>query len=165
MKLLKTIFGAGLASLASFPSALAHCPLCTVATGAAVAVTRFYGVPDGVVGVFIGAFAISTCLWFNTWLKKHRKEFAMQGQVLALVSLVLTVVSLQVAGLFTGNALFGLPSLLTGTLIGSLTSTAGYGLHSFLRHRANNANLVAYQGVIAVLVSMVVGVVIIGLAS
>ena len=155
----------GLATLGSVKSVLAHCPVCTAATGAAVAVARFYGVPDSIVGVFIGSFVISTGLWMNRWLKNLKKEyFALQGQVLALASLVLTVVSLQVAGLFTGSTLLMLPGLLTGILVGSFTSVTCFSLHSFLRGRANNTNILPFQGVIAVLVSMLAGVLVVEIA-
>ena len=48
----------------------AHCPLCTGAVGAAAVTANYYGLDNSIIGIFIGAFAISTGLWFGLKVKK-----------------------------------------------------------------------------------------------
>ncbi len=113
-KIILTIFGIN--SLL-FGSVRAHCPLCTAATGAAVAVTRFYGVPDSVVGLWIGAFAVSMVLWLNRILKRQYVPF--QGELLTIAAILTTVVPFYFAGLFNiSSTIFGIDKLLFGILLG-----------------------------------------------
>jgi hypothetical protein len=118
----KKSFLVGLSSIGgvfySISPAHAHCPLCTAATGAAVAVTRFYGLSDAVVGLWIGALAVSMVLWFNKILKKQ--FVPLQGEMLVIASLLATVIPFYFAGLFSipGNIIFGVDKLLFGILLG-----------------------------------------------
>lgn len=153
-----------LALAASVPAALAHCPVCTAATGAAVAAARVYGVPDSIVGVLIGAFALVTGLWINNAMKKRNWVFIpAQAWVLSLVSIVLTIVSLHIGKLFAASApLWGMPSLLSGILLGSGMTGIAEGAHRALRIHTGNRNLVPLQGLIAVMAAMTLSVVILG---
>ncbi len=79
--------------LAIMPPVLAHCPLCTagaafVAGGAAV-----LGVHRMVIGVFIGAFAVSMGIWFGRVAKKKFMPF--QKTAIVLASYLLTVLPLM----------------------------------------------------------------------
>ncbi|MBI4155335.1 hypothetical protein HY498_04585 [Candidatus Woesearchaeota archaeon] len=150
-------------SLISIPSVYAHCPLCTAATGAAVAVARFYGINDAIVGLFIGAFAISTGLWISNILKKRKISFSYHGLVLSILSLIITIVSLYFGRLFDApGSLLGMPTLLTGILIGSSASWLGHIGHSVLKNYNGEKNLVPLQGIITILLSLIVSVVIVG---
>src|SRR3989338_5903211 len=78
-------------------TAFAHCPVCTAAAVGAVAASRYYGVNDSIVGVFIGALALSTGLWANNAMKKRGWTFIpSQGFILSLASILHMVVSLHV---------------------------------------------------------------------
>ncbi|MBI4454145.1 hypothetical protein HY636_05875 [Candidatus Woesearchaeota archaeon] len=65
----------------------AHCPLCTVGAAFAAGGAAYLGVSRAVIGVFIGAFAVSTGLWFARIIKKKYLE-----QKPMYVSATLTVV-------------------------------------------------------------------------
>jgi hypothetical protein len=115
-----------LMNLLLIPAVYAHCPLCTAAVGTGVAVTRFYGIDDAIVGVWIGAFIISTALWFSKVLKK-RYKIPFQDFLLIILALVFTIVPFYFAGLIGGtdNSIFGTDKLLFGTLAGSLMTYIG----------------------------------------
>src|SRR3989344_825808 len=49
----------------------AHCPLCTVGAGAAAAGAEWLGVSKVVIGLLIGAFAMSMGMWFAKIPKKR----------------------------------------------------------------------------------------------
>ncbi len=143
------------ALLASIPSALAHCPLCTAATGAAVGVARFYGVDDAIMGVLIGGFVISSALWLNNVCKRRNwLFFHYQGSAVVLASLIFTIVGFKTGGLLTGAVLLGLPRLLTGMLLGTGASIAGHGVHTYLRHWNNGQNIIPLQGMSIMLASL-----------
>lgn len=145
------------AFLASLPAAMAHCPLCTMATGAAVGVARFYGVDDAIMGVLIGGFVVSSALWANNACKKRGWNFIYaQGSTIVLLSLVLTIIGFKTGGLLTGAVLFGIPRLLTGMLFGTVASLAGHGVHKYLRHTNDGSNLIPLQGMSIMLASMLV---------
>ncbi len=132
----------------------AHCPLCTIATGAAVAATRYFGVDDLIVGTFVGAFTISTALWISNWLLKRNKGedyvFA-QGHIIWILSLVSTIITFKMAGLLTPPSelftLFGWSKLLLGTLAGSAITLASFWLSDYAKARNNNKSIVPFQGI------------------
>lgn len=72
--------------------ASAHCPLCTVGAAAVAGGAVWLGVKLVVVGVFIGAFAVSLGFWAGRIIK--RKFIPMQKPVLIIVSFLTTVIPL-----------------------------------------------------------------------
>lgn len=92
---------AGISSLLFPAITLAHCPLCSVATGALLISARAYGVSDLITGTLAGAFTAVTAIWIHNWLKaknKNKSYFPFQGLVLVLVSIFLTVLTFQFVG-------------------------------------------------------------------
>ncbi len=153
----KRLLLGGLATLASLPSALAHCPLCTAATGAAVGVARVYGVDDAIMGVLIGGFVVSSALWLNNFFKRRNWVlFPGQGIAIVIASLILTIFGFQKGGLLTGALLWGAPRLLSGMLVGTSFAAAGEGAHAWLRSRNNGKNNLPLQGMIVLLASLLV---------
>ncbi len=133
---------------------LAHCPLCSAATGAAVAVTRWYGIDDLIVGTFIGGFMISTAAWFNNILKKKKRKdyIPFQYGILILSSIVLTVLTFYLAGLL-GNTnpsfrIFGIDKILVGMLFGSVVSLVAFKLHGILKSNNGNKSYLPFQVII-----------------
>lgn len=70
--------------------ATAHCPLCTAGAAAAAAGAMYLGVAKPVLGLFIGAFAVSMGLWFANRAPKN--YVPRQKPVLIIASFLLTVV-------------------------------------------------------------------------
>lgn len=163
MKLAKLITVPAVAAVAS-KAAMAHCPLCTVATGAAVAVVRFYGIHDGIVGILVGGFAVSTGLWMHNILKKRGITFPFQGSSMTLASILLTIITLQMAKVFhEAGTVFGIPYLLAGLLVGSTASGIAFIGHERLRHYYGR-NLVPLQGMAAILLGLLISVIAVGAA-
>src|SRR3989344_8592817 len=76
-------------SLALVKNAYAHCPLCTVGAAAAAGGAAWLGVSKIVIGVFIGAFAVSIGWWVSNLIKKGYVPF--QGPLIILFSFATTV--------------------------------------------------------------------------
>lgn len=81
-----------LALLLAAPIARAHCPLCTAAIVGAAGGAAVLGVSYSVIGLFVGAFAVSTGWWVARAVK--RRVVPMQEQALVAASFLLTVLPL-----------------------------------------------------------------------
>lgn len=93
---------------AFFGSVHAHCPLCTAAVGTALVSAEYFGFGSGIVGIFAGAFAVSTGLWVS---KKIKKQFIpLQSTAIVLASFFLTIIPL----LYLSSSTIYLPLLLFG---------------------------------------------------
>lgn len=75
----------------------AHCPLCTIGAGAAAAGAVYLGVSTVIVGLFIGAFAVSMGWWFGNVIEKkyNKKYIPFQKTILIIASFLLTVIPLM----------------------------------------------------------------------
>jgi len=146
-------------------SAMAHCPLCAAATGAAVIAARYYGVDDLIVSILAGGFLMSTAYWFNNLLLKRNKGknyLPWQLEILVLVTFLSTLYTFQLTGLL-GNSMFqiyGVDKLVIGLAIGSFITVAAFSLHDYLRKMNGNRNYLPFQAI--VLAFALMGLMIVG---
>jgi len=70
----------------------AHCPLCTITAGAAAAGGVWLGVSKSVIGLLIGAFAMSMGMWFSRIPKKRYIPF--QKTLIITIIFLITVLPL-----------------------------------------------------------------------
>ena len=82
-------------------SAFGICPLCSVALGAGVGVTRWFGVHDVIIGIWIGGFLLALAWWLNMLVRRCQWTFI-------------------------GYRIL-IPVLVYGTGLGSLWLTCGFG--------------------------------------
>lgn len=137
----------------------AVCPVCTIAVGGGVLLSRYLGVDDLIIGVWVGGLVFSLGLWMATYIKK---EF-IKGQrwILTLVFWGLTVWGLEKAG-FVGHPIskiFGFDKLLLGMILGSIAFLVGYGIDGFMRrHNKKEAGkaLFPYQKVVMPLTLLII---------
>lgn len=154
------LFGIFLLSFLFFAStfpvvSMAHCPLCTAATGAAVMAARWYGIDDLIVSTFVGGLIISTGYWMHNWMNKRtggRGYIKFQLPILILISYVTVVFSLYFTGLLGSNVakftLFGIDKLFIGATVGSVVTIAAFTLHDALRRRNHNKNYIPFQAIV-----------------
>lgn len=159
---MKFYFLSFLSFLILTPTVLAHCPLCTAATGVAVAVTRWYGLDDSIVGVFVGGMVVATGLWINNLLKKRNKGkdyLPFQSTIALLMSAIFTIITLYFAGLLGPSnpyKIFGVDRILFGMVIGIVASLASFKFHDILRIYNRNKNYFPYQSIMILLLSLVI---------
>lgn len=72
---------------------LAHCPLCTVGTGALAVLAASVGVSTAVAGIFIGAFSLALALWLSRLVKK--KYISNQDTILTVAIFLGTVIPIM----------------------------------------------------------------------
>lgn len=154
-------------SLLALPYSSAHCPLCTATAGAGVAVARFYGVDDSIVGLFLGAVIVSSALWFNKWLKK-KINFPLQGFLVIVSSFLVFAIPFYYAGLIIdadivrsmpeqysilGFGMLGIDKLLSGMIIGSLAIWGVFSLSDHIKRKRGKL-LFPYQGISFMLITL-----------
>jgi hypothetical protein len=152
MKSWKTLVILVLISLISIPVVYSHCPVCTAAVGTGVAVTRFYGLDDIIVGVWIGAFILSTALWFDNILKKNvQKRIPLQKLILTTLVSLSIIVPLYSTGIMDMRYnLFGVNRLLLGILIGGIVLSTGIFISNKVKEKRKGV-LFPFQTIVMVL--------------
>ena len=137
---------------------MAHCPLCTGAAVAGAVGAKYYGFDVTLVGLFMGAFAISLGLWFN---RKARVYFRFQKTILVIVLFLLTIIpaipfikdSIYFPLFMYGdygsilNRIYSVNKFLLGSIIGSIITLFAYYLHNNIKIRHGKV-LFPYQGVV-----------------
>lgn len=121
----------------------AHCPLCSAAIGTGVAVAKFYGVDDAIVGIWVGAFIISTALWFDRILKTR---FPAQTPIILMVAFISTVLPFFFAGIV--DSVYD--RIFFGLLIGSFLTYLGIFTSEQIKARRNET-LFPFQTIVIVL--------------
>lgn len=159
-----------LISLITFiPSVMAHCPLCTGAAVAGIEVARVVGLDDSIVGLLLGAFIVSSALWFNKWLKK-RVDFPLQEIVIVIASFAMLVIPLYYTGIIVnadmvksmpdhhailGLGVFGIDKLLAGTIIGTMAIWFTFTLSDSIKKQRGKV-LWPYQGLSFMVIALFV---------
>lgn len=136
----------------------AHCPLCAGAVGAAAVGANYIGLDSSIVGLFVGAFSISTGIWFAKKIKK--KYFKFQSFSLVVSSFLLTVIpSAKIVNDLTYISLFNnvyfLDKILIGSIIGAIITLFALYLHNKIK-QVNGKVLVPYQGVFLTLILLII---------
>jgi len=119
------------------PPVRAVCPVCTIAVGAGLGISRALGIDDAVTSIWIGGLILSMGFWTIDWLekKKFKRIEALKKRVskryfdlgLLLLFYLFTLLPLYLEK-YIGrpyNTLLGADKILFGTLLGSLAFLAG----------------------------------------
>jgi len=140
--ILAGFFGAGLASAQV-------CPVCVVAIGAGLGLSRWFGIDDLVSSVWIGAFLIAVISWTLNFMKKRKWDFQDDGIVITLAYLILTFIPLYYAGIVGHplNKIWGIDKIIVGSIIGAVVLFLGHWLHLYFKKINNNKSFFPYQRV------------------
>ncbi len=97
------------------------CPVCTLAVGAGLGLSRYLGIDDMVSGIWAGALVISISFWLTDWLKKKNYKFPIYLSVIFWTAL--TYIPLWKAGIIGHpfNVIWGIDKLIFGSIIGAAT--------------------------------------------
>lgn len=133
------------------PTALAVCPVCTVAVVAGLGLSRWLGVDDTVSGVWIGGVLLSSSLWFFDWLgKKYPKIHTTFNLLLTTVLMYLLVfVPLAWKDIIGHpfNKIWGVDKLIVGTTFGTIAFLLGVWADKKVREKKGK-QLFNYQRVV-----------------
>lgn len=175
MKLNKIMFGI----FSVFPffyfmkEGYAHCPLCTAGAIAAAGGAAYLGVNNAIVGLFLGAFAVSTGWWVSKYLKQY---IPFQRQVIIITAFVTTVLPvlpfiesnypfyISIIGDYGTllNSTYIINLFLIGSILGGfIVSIAPWFSRQVSRKR--NGKIIPYQGLLLALSMLVASSIVIQL--
>lgn len=101
--------------------AAAVCPVCTVAVGAGLGVSRWLGISDLISATWVGALLASASLWTVNWATKRGIRFKGFREIVFAVFYVSTIISLMVSDVIgvPGNTAMGADKIILGMAIGT----------------------------------------------
>jgi len=129
---------------------LAVCPLCTVAVGAGVGLSRWLGVDDLITGTWIGGLLVSVSWWTIDWLNSKQIKFQGRKILITLGYYLITIVPLYYIGIMGHpyNQFLGIDKLLLGIIVGSIGFFVGSMLNLWLKKKNNNKVYFKFQKVV-----------------
>ena len=138
----------------------AICPLCTVAVGAGLGLSRFFGIDDTVSAIWIGGLLVSSSFWFSNWALK-KWSIRIKKEYFQTISLIIfwafTFVPLYFLGILFHpfNKIFGVDKLIFGSILGTLTFLLSIFLDKKVR-KIKGKQLFNYQKVIFPLILLAI---------
>jgi hypothetical protein len=134
--------------------ALAVCPLCVIAVGAGVELSRWLGIDDAISGLWIGGLIVSFAMWTISWLDKKKINFKGKKTAVVLAWYVFTAVPLYIAGIMGNSAHslfylygFNFDKMLLGVITGSLAFYCGAIWYFYLKEKNNGRTHFPFQKV------------------
>lgn len=132
--------------------ALAVCPLCTIAVGAGVGLSRWLGIDDSITGLWIGGLTVSLIEWTESWFDKKHIHFAHRHWATIVGYYSLVVIPLYFTGIMghPANAVYGrwVDRLTVGIVVGSLGFWFGAEWYYALKTKNNGRAYFPFQKVI-----------------
>ncbi len=129
--------------------AQAVCPVCTVAVGACVGLSRWLGVDDTIAGVWIGGMISSLSLWTLAWMRAKNYAFRYQRTIVFLGYLAIVVAPLYFYGIagHPYNRLWGVDKLVLGIASGLVGLLLGGNLHAYAKKKNAGRSYFPFQKV------------------
>jgi hypothetical protein len=131
-------------------SALAVCPVCTVAVASGLGVSRWLGIDDFISSLWIGGLNLSIIFWTLSYLKRKDKLTPLNGIFVFFLFYATTIYSLHLYGALwiKLNTLWGVDKIILGVLSGTLVFWVGAILNSFLKKKNGGKVYFSFQKVI-----------------
>jgi len=126
------------------------CPVCTVAVGVGLGLSRWLGIDDSISGAWIGAFIVSLSAVTATFLQKYIHLSHKLLMFLSLITyLAFTVIPFWYSGVIGHplNTIYGVDKLLFGMAAGMILFLLSHGLHLGLKKKNNNKVFFPFQKV------------------
>jgi len=145
-------------ALSSAKIANAVCPVCVVAVGAGLGLSRFLGIDDTISSMWIGALLASLSIWTIIWLVKKGWGFKYQKIVIPGAYYLLTFLPLWYYDIMGHplNTIFGIDKILFGSILGTAVFLASVWLHNYLKQKNNGKSFFSYQKVVLPVVILLI---------
>jgi hypothetical protein len=139
-----------LASLLPLQQAQAVCPVCTIAVGACLGLSRWLGVDDLISGVWIGGLIVSFIAWTIDWLNKKNIRFMFRKIIVAVLFYAITIIPLYKTGIIGHpyNKFWGIDKLVFGIISGSIVFLISIWFNDFLKKRNQGKVYFPFQKVV-----------------
>lgn len=143
--------------------ALAVCPICTIAVGAGVGLSRWLGIDDAITGLWVGGLIVSMIAWTIDYFRKKNIQFKGIKILTALGYYLLMVAPLYFAG-FLGNSHnslicfcgFHFDKLLLGIIAGSIGFWFGASWYFYLKEKNQGHAYFPFQKVVMPILPLII---------
>lgn len=139
-------------------SAAAVCPICTIAVASGVGFSRYLGIDDTIIGLWIGGLAVSMITWTIYWLRRKSIRFWGRDWLVIIVYAAMIIIPLYFYGMFSNGAdcVCGINKLLLGLVNGSIGFWAGAEWYNYLKIRNSNKAHFPFQKVIMPITPLII---------
>lgn len=138
--------------------ALAICPVCTIAVGAGVGLSRWLGIDDAITGVWIGGLVVSTIIWTLGWLDKKQFKFLGRWLAVSVFYYAIILIPLYKKGIIGHpfNTFCYVDKLLFGITAGSIVFYAATKIHEYLKNKNGGKSYFPFQKVVMPLAFLII---------
>lgn len=145
----KAVISISSLALFSAKSALAVCPVCTVAVGAGIGFSRWLGIDDTITGLWVGGLTVSLIMWTINWFDKKNIAFKFRKIITSAGYYLIIVAPLYWMGIMghAYNKIWGMDKLLLGIVIGSIIFLNSSLWYQNLKKKNNNKAHFPFQKV------------------
>lgn len=128
----------------------AVCPICTAAVAGGLGISRWLGIDDSVVGLWIGALVVSASLWLAGFFEKKWPQLPSKKLLSLIVFALFFLPILWIAGVIglPGNTLMGIDKILLGIGVGAVVFFIAAALDIYLKRTNEGKVIIYYQKVI-----------------
>ncbi len=139
-----------IATLFSAKTALAVCPICTLAVGAGVGFSRWLGIDDVITGIWIGALIVSIAIWTINWMNKKNYRFKGRKILITVGYYLIIIIPLYWKGIMGHyfNKILGIDKLLFGIILGSLVFLGSVWWYEKMKKENNDKPYFPFQKVV-----------------
>ena len=126
------------------------CPVCVVAIGAGLGLSRWFGIDDVVSSIWIGAFLVSIILGTLMWMKKKHWDFPDYEVVITLAYIILTYIPLYYAKIIgiPLNQIWGMDKIIFGSVVGTTAFFIGHWINLYFKSINKGKAFFPYQKVV-----------------
>lgn len=129
--------------------AFAVCPVCTIAVASGVGLSRFIGIDDSIIGLWIGALIVSMIIWTIAWLNSKNIRFIFKRFLVSLGYYLLVIIPLYSMNIIQNvNCICGIDKLLFGIILGSIAFYFGVNLYEYLKEKNSGHAYFPFQKVL-----------------
>lgn len=127
------------------------CPVCAVAVGVGLGLSRWLKIDDAISGLWVGALIVSLSFILATWTKKY---LAVSMRLLTFVYFIFlfltTIIPLNYFKIIghPQNTFLGIDKLVFGTGVGIIAFLFSLCIHGVLKSRHHNTSYFPFQKVI-----------------
>ena len=147
----KKVLFLGLSAIGIFWAGFAKaiCPLCVIAIGGGLELSRWLGVDDVVSSIWIGALLVALIMWTMIEMKKKNWRFPFDTAIISVAYYLLTFIPLYYYGIIGGfyHKIFGIDKIIFGSALGTVIFLLSYLLHNYLKKKNNGHAHFPYQKV------------------
>ncbi len=138
-----------LLTLLASTTANAVCPVCTVAVGAGLGVSRWLGIDDLLVSIWMGGLTVSLIVWTNNYLEKKNITATWTKILNVLIYYSLTFSIYLLPNVQYGqHTLWGIDKILLGIVLGSFGLYFGNVWYQYLKAKNGGHAHFAFQKVV-----------------